>query len=511
MSELDSRKRGEGGAVESEEKVKPVRRDFSKMIANEDLFSNELTRFILAFTALKANEQDWNSLCAIHGDGYPPDFVEIIAPLIDRYMETYVKTGLIAANTSDFSDKDHFVPLNGAFCAHVIPLFFIWHRPYMLMYETLLQKYDPEPNAKVPLAAHYWNWDCAAAAPNGPIPEWATSPTLLKSKLPNPFINGIRKRYNFKGEPNPRWAPEVGTGTSSTIKHFTTGPLTTRDPDFKGLEAKHHNEVYQAVNNPVYAQITDMNNNLLNFETPHNYLHNFVGGTKVLGDMEDASSSSWDPIFWFHHSNIERQQCAWFDRHEVPTTLKRSDDAHEDMINYFLFPFPPKAVLESAHAYEHLPHRQTPEFNKTAPVASAREWLVKNEHLTYEYDDLKNVGYPLAASARVFAFVGDLPRVVERVVTLKNIPVRGSGIVKVTIRVGEHVIALDDTALFGFSAEIPCVNCIANPLNLKYEVKLTELEAHVTHPELSLVSAVFYQNGYDPEGKHFEAELVWSQ
>ena len=38
-----------------------------------------------------------------------------------------------------------------------------------------------------------------------------------------------------------------------------------------------------------------------NIEQPHNAVHGRVGG-----DMGSVLTSSWDPIFWLNHNNVER-------------------------------------------------------------------------------------------------------------------------------------------------------------------------------------------------------------
>lgn len=40
---------------------------------------------------------------------------------------------------------------------------------------------------------------------------------------------------------------------------------------------------------------------------------------RLLGDMGDISTASWDPIFWFHHSNVERMFCTWQQNNPKPT------------------------------------------------------------------------------------------------------------------------------------------------------------------------------------------------
>jgi tyrosinase len=57
------------------------------------------------------------------------------------------------------------------------------------------------------------------------------------------------------------------------------------------------------------------------FESIHNSVHNAVGG---YGHMSDIAISSFDPIFWLHHANMDRQFAMWQalnpQSYVVPTT-----------------------------------------------------------------------------------------------------------------------------------------------------------------------------------------------
>lgn len=44
-------------------------------------------------------------------------------------------------------------------------------------------------------------------------------------------------------------------------------------------------------------------------QRPHNTMHTLIGG--VTGDMTDQTMAAYDPIFWFHHSNIDRLWATW--------------------------------------------------------------------------------------------------------------------------------------------------------------------------------------------------------
>lgn len=123
----------------------------------------ELLRFVRAFSSLKANDEDWRCICAIHGGGFPQSnsIEEAIAPYVKLYNQAYG----VGHDQMEKLDPDWH---KATFCAHGIPLFFIWHRPYMRCFELLLQKHDDTPNKEQnPLGMPYWAWDQETATPHG--------------------------------------------------------------------------------------------------------------------------------------------------------------------------------------------------------------------------------------------------------------------------------------------------------------------------------------------------------
>lgn len=84
----------------------------------------------------------------------------------------------------------------------------------------------------------------------------------------------------------------------------------------------------------------------LSIETIHNCIHEFVGGVdnNAQGHMADLGTAAFDPIFWLHHCNVDRQLAMyqasngkghWWDG-AFPTTDPKPNDP--------LFPFHTDAV-----------------------------------------------------------------------------------------------------------------------------------------------------------------------
>src|SRR5215469_2590992 len=77
----------------------------------------------------------------------------------------------------------HGYPLP-VYCQHGTPLFAVWHRPYLYLFEKALQ--DQVPGVAIP----YWDWTAAEAQQNG-LPKAYTDATYQDSggqSRPNPLL-----------------------------------------------------------------------------------------------------------------------------------------------------------------------------------------------------------------------------------------------------------------------------------------------------------------------------------
>ena len=126
-----------------------------------------------------------------------------------------------------------------------------------------------------------------------------------------------------------------------------------------------------------------------------------------------------------------------------------------------------------------------------------------NDDLTYFYDNY-DVGIQETVSER---FTTVLNLVTKRVIIIKNIPCRGSGIIEASINLNGEIIALDARVLHSVSVEIPCLNCVVNPVNLAYEIIVPE-NLKENSLCVCLEHARYYQNGRDLEGVEFTADVI---
>jgi tyrosinase len=156
-------------------------------------------------------------------------------------------------------------------CQHGTPLFAVWHRPYLYLFEKALQ--DQVKGVTLP----YWDWTSARAQAQG-IPAIYTEATYT--------VGGVSK-------PNPLLSSAITfSGTAYERTFRDPGPPSGLKP-LAGL-------VRTAQSKTTYETYSPA------LENPHNGLHGWVGGTMGL-----VPYAAYDPVFWAHHSNIDRLFAAW--------------------------------------------------------------------------------------------------------------------------------------------------------------------------------------------------------
>jgi len=144
--------------------------------------------------------------------------------------------------------------------------FLPWHREYLLRMEAVIGQ---------PL--HYWDWTSAESIARG-IPRAYSDTTYIAAdgrRYPNPLFSF---RFSCSGERQ----------------------TTKRDPDPSGRLASIAGRVQDCYRNTTYNSFNS------NLDGPHGSLHVWVGQ-----QMSNTKFAAYDPIFWAHHSNVDRQWASW--------------------------------------------------------------------------------------------------------------------------------------------------------------------------------------------------------
>ncbi|KAK2880013.1 hypothetical protein FQN49_000648 [Arthroderma sp. PD_2] len=212
------------------------------------------------------------------------------------------------------------------YCLHDSTLFPLWHRPYLALHEEMIWTHAQKIAASYPqnVRAKYVE---AAKTLRIPYWDWASNPEIPRS-MTSPQIN-VNTPSGVKSIDNPlyqyKFDPSAEKGFPAGDK-FTSWDHSTRFPDGDGNS---HNERAQRLMKSNGASLRTTVYQLLssesdystfstqalpdrdpynNVETVHGYVHGFVGGE---GHMTYIPWSAYDPIFWLHHTNVDRLIAIW--------------------------------------------------------------------------------------------------------------------------------------------------------------------------------------------------------
>ncbi|ESO88681.1 hypothetical protein LOTGIDRAFT_234481 [Lottia gigantea] len=263
------------------------------------------------------------------------------------------------------------------YCQHSNVLFPTWHRFYCLRMEQALQTVLPDGD----VALHYWDTTSEGSRKEG-LPPILVQPTVTidgDPSIPNPLLDFkfpreieadpdkfyvkpegyTTMRYPFSGIVNPEEAKAVSEAHNTKIREMNVQPT----------ELLQENVIYFINNgrypgkgyNSVYSQFkdcldTDDYNNFSNttsvdhgdscLEQPHNDIHLSIGGFTnpenpgeyfgliqgSNGEMGANEVAAFDPIFFSHHSNIDRVfwiwQRKWDKQHELTIRPEIPEPGH---------------------------------------------------------------------------------------------------------------------------------------------------------------------------------------
>ncbi|KAF7532664.1 hypothetical protein G7054_g7781 [Neopestalotiopsis clavispora] len=242
----------------------------------------------------------------------------------------------------------------GGFCTHSSILFLTWHRPYLALFEAELYKHvnavansfsEAERKADYVKAAKtfrmpYWDW----ARPDLPIfpaeasinanNQVARPRASTKAPIkPNPLAS-----YKFResaSDGNVNWFRDV----NATVRFPTNGSGTPNEQAlkqqlsafFQGQQSSPKGRnltervlyILQSYTNFGAASNNRFDSQALtpgfegwgSIEDIHNAIHNYVGGG---GQMGSPAAAAFDPIFWLHHTQVDRLFAIWQALHDDP-------------------------------------------------------------------------------------------------------------------------------------------------------------------------------------------------
>ncbi|KAJ3060053.1 hypothetical protein HK102_009687, partial [Quaeritorhiza haematococci] len=173
--------------------------------------------------------------------------------------------------------------------AHGVPVFLPWHRYFTWLYEEALRTIDPS------ITVPYWDWVQDAAFPH--------QSDIFQAFGGNGDQNAPGSRQGcVTSGPFASWQitvpPPAERGGNPCLKRCFDGQGNTIQP-FWPLDGM----IAEVFNATTFAEFSPK------FEAgPHGRVHNGIGGG--CGDMSQMYSVN-DPIFFLHHSNVDRLYARW--------------------------------------------------------------------------------------------------------------------------------------------------------------------------------------------------------
>lgn len=185
----------------------------------------------------------------------------------------------------------HGLPIPISCPHHTTDLAFLpWHREYVLQFEALLRRFEPE------VVLPYW--------------DWTEDPSNTTDGLP-----ALVQSSNGSGDQNPlfsapmRWVQpfiqQFGNQLSQDFVEFLGEGVSRRSVD---SPASRHDPLGHNLRGLVAAAEMQGDFEAFNdaIEQPHDELHGYIG--RHMGAVPTAA---FDPIFWLHHCNVDRQWAKW--------------------------------------------------------------------------------------------------------------------------------------------------------------------------------------------------------
>jgi len=196
--------------------------------------------------------------------------------------------GMMRRRDADERSYARFAGLHGlplpVECQHGTPLFLPWHRAFLFFFERAMR--DRVPTATLA----WWNW----ATPDeqrGTVPRLFGDQSVGSASNPL-FSAPVSQRALQQGEAGGQPAP---------------GPSTVRRPGNSGRRLPRASEVRDLV------ETRDFRTFNARLEEMHGQVHMWSGG-----HMQLIPFSGFDPIFWAHHSMVDRLWRLWQIRHNAP-------------------------------------------------------------------------------------------------------------------------------------------------------------------------------------------------
>jgi tyrosinase len=243
----------------------------------------------------------WWFYAAIHGELLLPESVSGLEEF-EQYLNWKNITYIGAAANLGTVPSSTLTNLFWDQCQHGTWFFPPWHRGYLVALENILRSIITQLNGPSNWGLPYWNYlSQSTQYTESNIPPAFTVPTL-PDNTPNPLYVPERYGSNVQVGNGPNSANDLcqwDTIYNEGASKSPIGPGDLYGYFYGGGETGFEHGASEA---------GDLEKN------PHNFVHLMVGGRnkkEQSGLMAITETAALDPIFFLHHSNIDRMWDAW--------------------------------------------------------------------------------------------------------------------------------------------------------------------------------------------------------
>ncbi|MCC5624848.1 tyrosinase family protein, partial [Nostoc sp. CHAB 5715] len=336
----------------------------------------------------------WYFQSAIHWVPDPQNFVaqNFLCPIYTNDSYSNAETKPQIDDLLKFWKQCTHQPGSGI---HFLP----WHRLYLYYFEQIVRNLSGKSDFALP----YWDYTNSDS-------KYKSIPEALR--LPaNPRINSLYEEFrlpslNIKTDPNED--PQIDPSTYETL-------------------VLNKQKAYETI---VYSVFTSQLE-----RSPHGTIHNYVGGDFPrdkfndiwqrsspydigVGLMKDVTTAGFDPIFWLHHSSIDRYWESWTKAKNVKVSETelaavewpyRFFNAQKQVVEYKT----PAEIINAAYnvnytydKYDEIPPRplellrSSPQPQARLEVSSVQKAVVSKDFKTKLTDETTIVVVPVRLSTR---------------------------------------------------------------------------------------------------------------
>ncbi len=221
--------------------------------------------------------------------------------------------------------------------AHMSPMFLPWHREYLRLLELDLQAVSGDSTLAIP----YWDWADPSAGAMEPL--WADD-----------FMGGNGRASDLKVMTGP-FAIDKGnwpivfddTGMNYLSRAFGSSAAAPNLPTKADVDAAKALDTYDVDPWDMTSDISQsFRNNLEGWGAAaprlHNQVHVWMGGDSAT--MQGGASPN-DPVFFLHHSNIDRIWAQWQDASASHAYLPVDEQSSRPGVSlHFIMPLFPSSV-----------------------------------------------------------------------------------------------------------------------------------------------------------------------